>query len=122
MRVRGMRLGDWEFQGLAGFSGGVRYRITVTARGPARLDLGRVRGTAEVFVDGRSHGVRVCSPYIFDLDLEAPESSLEILVLGTLGPHMDEAGPTHFIGKGQRVSGLFGPVRLAATGWGAGGS
>ncbi|WP_214325683.1 beta-galactosidase trimerization domain-containing protein [Nonomuraea sediminis] len=108
-----MRLGDWESQGLAGFSGGVRYRTTVTVRGPARLDLGRVRGTAEVFVDGRSQGVRVCSPYAFDLDLEAPESSLEILVLGTLGPHMDENSPTHFIGKGQRVSGLFGPVRLS---------
>ena len=31
------------------------------------LDLGEVRGTAEVLVDGRRVGVRVCSPYTFDL-------------------------------------------------------
>ena len=31
------------------------------------LDLGAVRGTAEVLIDGESAGVRVCSPYRFDL-------------------------------------------------------
>lgn len=41
-----MRLGGWEERGLAGYSGGVRYRTTVTARsGPGVLDLCRVRGT-----------------------------------------------------------------------------
>ncbi|WP_187281026.1 hypothetical protein [Nonomuraea sp. C10] len=108
-----MRLGDWEERGLAGYSGGVRYRTTVTARsGPGVLDLGRVRGTAEVTVNGRPCGIRVCSPYAFDVDLDDGDNVVEILVLGTLGPYLDEVSPTHFVFAGQRVSGLFGPVRL----------
>ncbi|MGN9842599.1 hypothetical protein ACTMTI_31180 [Nonomuraea sp. H19] len=108
-----MRLGDWEERGLAGYSGGVRYRATVTARtGPGVLDLGRVRGTAEVTVNGRSCGVRVCSPYTFDVHLDDGDNAVEILVLGTLGPYLDEVSPTHFVFPGQRSTGLFGPVRL----------
>ncbi|MFC7646000.1 hypothetical protein ACFQX6_39435 [Streptosporangium lutulentum] len=65
-----IRLGDWESQGLTGYSGGVRYRTALRHSGRARLDLGRVRGTAEVTVNGRSAGVRVCWPYTFDLNLD----------------------------------------------------
>ncbi|MFF3671623.1 hypothetical protein [Microtetraspora malaysiensis] len=124
-----IKLGDWETQGLAGYSGGVRYRTAVrlpasaapTEPGPAglagrrrraELDLGRVRGTAEVTVNGRSAGVRVCWPYVFDLDLDEGENTVEILVLGTLAPYLDEVSPTHFVFPGQRVTGLFGPVVL----------
>ncbi|MFC4015339.1 hypothetical protein ACFOY2_49570 [Nonomuraea purpurea] len=108
-----MRLGDWEDRGLAGYSGGVRYRTTVTAgAGPGVLDLGRVRGTAEVTVNGRPCGVRVCSPYTFDVRLDDGDNTVEILVLGTLGPYLDEVSPTHFVFPGQRSTGLFGPVRL----------
>ena len=107
-----IRLGDWESQGLAGYSGGVRYRTTLRHAGRARLDLGRVRGTAEVIVNGRSAGVRVCWPYTFDLNLDAQESTIEILVLGTLAPYLDAVSPTHFVFPGQRVTGLFGPVTL----------
>jgi hypothetical protein len=107
-----IRLGDWESQGLAGYSGGVRYRTTLRHPGRARLDLGRVRGTAEVVVNGRSAGVRVCWPYTFDLNLDAEESAIEILVLGTLAPYLDAVSPTHFVFPGQRVTGLFGPVIL----------
>ncbi|GAA2216468.1 hypothetical protein GCM10009850_119370 [Nonomuraea monospora] len=112
-----MRLGDWEEQGLAGYSGGVRYRTTVPARrGPAQLDLGRVRGSAEVSVNGRPCGVRVCSPYVFDVDLDDGDNEVEILVLGTLAPYLDEVSPTHFVFPGQRTTGLFGPVHLRETG------
>jgi hypothetical protein len=107
-----IRLGDWESQGLAGYSGGVRYRTTLRHLGRARLDLGRVRGTAEVIVNGRSAGIRVCWPYTFDLNLDAEESTIEILVLGTLAPYLDAVSPTHFVFPGQRVTGLFGPVVL----------
>ncbi|MFI6992464.1 hypothetical protein ACI2LC_19120 [Nonomuraea wenchangensis] len=109
-----MRLGDWEERGLPGYSGGVRYRTTVTvpAAGPGLLDLGRVRGTAEVVVDGKPCGVRVCSPYRFPVELAEGANVVEILVLGTLGPYMDEVSPTHFVFAGQRATGLFGPVRL----------
>ncbi|MGW0808504.1 hypothetical protein [Nonomuraea sp. NPDC002799] len=110
-----MRLGDWEERGLAGYSGGVRYRTTVTAgAGPGLLDLGRVRGTAEVTVNGRACGIRVCSPYAFDVELDEGANTVEILVLGTLGPYLDEVSPTHFVFPGQRRTGLFGPVLLRA--------
>ncbi|SDJ41999.1 hypothetical protein [Nonomuraea jiangxiensis] len=108
-----MRLGDWEEHGLAGYSGGVRYRTTIrAATGPGLLDLGRVRGTAEVTVNGRPCGVRVCSPYVFDVQLDEGDNSVEILILGTLGPYLDEVSPTHFVFSGQRAHGLFGPVHL----------
>ncbi|TDD44941.1 hypothetical protein E1286_25480 [Nonomuraea terrae] len=108
-----MRLGDWEHRGLPGYSGGVRYRTAVTATaGPGLLDLGRVRGTAEVTVNGRACGVRVCSPYTFDVELDEGVNTVEVLVLGTLGPYLDEVSPTHFVFPGQRSTGLFGPVRL----------
>ncbi|MEQ4725288.1 hypothetical protein ABN273_53935, partial [Nonomuraea sp. B19D2] len=108
-----MRLGDWEERGLSGYSGGVRYRTTISAAaGPGVVDLGRVRGTAEVTVNGRSCGIRVCSPYTFDVRLDEGENTVEVLVLGTLAPYLDEISPTHFVFPGQRSTGLFGPVRL----------
>ncbi|MFF3783844.1 hypothetical protein [Streptomyces sp. NPDC001933] len=114
-----IRLGDWEGQGLAEYSGGVRYgrEVTVPAgavAGRVSLDLGRVRGTAEVRVGGVVAGVRVCSPYVFDLTgLVVPgANALEITVFGTLAPRLDSTSPTHFVFPGQRVSGLLGPVRL----------
>ncbi|MFB9840279.1 glycosylhydrolase-like jelly roll fold domain-containing protein, partial [Actinoallomurus acaciae] len=113
-----VELGDWEDAGLAEYSGGVRYRrrIDLPEREvpPATLDLGRVRGTAEVTVNGRPVGTRVCAPYRFDLtDAIRPGGNLiEIVVYGTLAPYLDAVSPTHFVFPGQRASGLFGPVRL----------
>jgi hypothetical protein len=109
-------LGDWEQVGLAEYSGGVRYRqrFTVSSPGPAIVDLGRVRGTAEVALNDVPLGVRVCAPYTFDTgdSLRAGENEVEVTVYGTLAPYLDAVSPTHFIFPGQRVSGLFGPVRL----------
>jgi hypothetical protein len=114
-----MSLGNWEEQGLAGYCGGVRYRKRVTWEDQANsnralLDLGKVRGTAEVRVNGETAGVRVLSPYVFDLTdlLTSGENELEILVLGTLGPYLDTQSPTHYVFPGQRTTGLFGPVIL----------
>ncbi|MDL4774404.1 glycosyl hydrolase [Actinomadura xylanilytica] len=112
--------GDWEEVGLAGYSGGVRYRRRVElpptpmASGTATLDLGKVRGTAEVTVNGRPAGVRVCAPYTFDLGtaLRPGVNDIEVLVFGTLAPYLDEVSPTHFVFDGQRASGMFGPVLL----------
>ncbi|MEU6040731.1 glycosyl hydrolase [Actinomadura sp. NPDC047616] len=112
-------LGDWEDEGLAGYSGGVRYRRVVVIPADARgvvLDLGRVRGTAEVTVNATPCGVRVCAPYRFTLDDAAlrlgEPNEIEVVVYGTLAPHLDETSPTHFVFEGQRVTGLFGPVLL----------
>jgi hypothetical protein len=112
-----MPLVDWQQAGLPNHSGAVRYRRRIEAQ-PADatviLDLGEVRGTAEVLVDGRSAGVRVCSPYTFDLSgrIGRRGADVEIVVLNTLGPHLDAVSPTPYVFRGQRRSGLFGPVRL----------
>lgn len=108
-----MDLGDWQALGLSSHSGAVVYRRTLgdAPRGRALLGLGEVRGTAEVFVDGKSCGVRVCSPYDFEVET-APGVQLEIRVLNTLAPHLDAVSPTPYVFAGQKRSGLFGPVRL----------
>jgi hypothetical protein len=110
-------LGDWEDHGLSEYSGGVRYRrrLTIPAGERVQLDLGRVRGTAEVLVDGRSAGVRFCAPYVFDLtgsSGEVGEVTVDVEVFGTAAPYLDAVSPTHFVFGGQRTSGLFGPVRV----------
>jgi hypothetical protein len=109
-------LGDWSAQGLAGYSGGLRYRrrLEGVPAGRFQLDLGAVRGTAELLVDGESVGVRVCSPYRFQLSA-GPGSILEILVMNTLGPHIEAISPTHYVWEGQTRSGIFGPVTLAPS-------
>jgi hypothetical protein len=116
-----MALVDWQEAGLASHSGGVRYSRQMAVEGvedaAVTLDLGRVRGTAEVLIDGESAGVRVCSPYTYDLSgrLGTRPASLEVLVLNTLGPHLDAVSPTPYVFPGQRASGLLGPVRLLAA-------
>lgn len=108
-----MELGDWQDAGLSSHSGAVAYRRTLgeMPRDRARLDLGEVRGTAEVFVDGHSCGVRVCSPYAFDVE-EASGAELEVRVFNTLAPHLDAISPTPYVYAGQKRSGLFGPITL----------
>lgn len=109
-----IELGDWQLQGLPSYSGGLRYRrrLEDVPAGRLRLDLGVVRGTAQLFVDGQSVGVRVCSPYRFDFEA-GPGSTVEVLVMNTLGPHIDAISPTHYVFDGQTRSGIFGPVTLA---------
>jgi hypothetical protein len=110
--------GLWAEQGLESYSGGVRYRrpLTLDAApdGALWLDLGRVRGAAEVWVNGRSAGVRIWSPYRFDVSelLQAGENTLEVLVLNTLAPYLDVQSPTFYVFPGQTDSGLLGPIRL----------
>ena len=113
-----IRLGAWAEQGLETYSGGVRYRHTFVLDalpdGSLSLDLGQVRGTAEVRLNAQAVGVRILSPYCFDLTPFATvgENRLEILVLNTLAPYLNAVSPTHYVRPGQAVSGLFGPVRL----------
>ncbi|TCO30522.1 hypothetical protein EV652_105524 [Kribbella steppae] len=112
-----MPLGNWETHGLSEYSGGVRYTRRLVLPEAATLDLGRVRGTAEVLIDGVSIGSRFCSPYTFDLTGVAPgEHTLTVEVFNTAAPHLDAISPTHFIFPGQNTSGLFGPVRVAGSG------
>lgn len=117
-----IKLGDWLDQGLEAYSGAIRYFATfqlesLPAAGRLILDLGRVRGTAEVIVNGVSAGARVWSPYRFDVTeaVKPGKNDLEILVCSTLGPYLSAASPTPYVFEGQAKSGLYGPVRLLAT-------
>ena len=76
------------------FSGTVRYSCVFNA-GPVSLrpalDLGEVRETAEVTVNGRPAGVRLWGPFRFDLTglVREGENTLEVLVTNTPAPKMD---------------------------------
>ncbi|BCX03340.1 MAG: hypothetical protein KatS3mg053_1278 [Candidatus Roseilinea sp.] len=112
-------LGAWADYGLGAYSGGVRYSTSFhLAKQPEKLilDLGRVRGTAEVWLNGQYVGAKFCAPWHFDLSptTRAGENALEVRVFNTLGPYLQSVSPTHYIFAGQDVSGLFGPVRLLA--------
>lgn len=119
-----MPLGSWHELGLPHYSGGLRYRQTL--RLPPEfvgrrvwLDLGQVRGTAEVEVNGRKVGVRLWKPYRFEVTrfVQPGENTFAITVYNTLGPHFGSgAYPTPYVYPGQEVSGILGPVRLEAQG------
>ena len=115
-----IRLGEWALQGLETYSGGVRYQTVFSLeRVPDNLvlDLGKVRGTAEVWVNGQPAGARVWSPYEFAIQrmAVAGRNILEILVLNTVAPYLQTVSPTHYVRPGQTVSGLMGPVCLCGT-------
>jgi hypothetical protein len=112
--------GDWANAGLASYSGGVSYsrRLRLDAIA-ARLvlDLGTVRGTAEVAVNGVRVGARIWSPYRFDITdvVRAGDNDVEVTVFNTLAPLLDDVSPTTMVYAGQRTSGLSGPVSLLTT-------
>ncbi|HEX2032871.1 MAG TPA: hypothetical protein VHS99_01680, partial [Chloroflexota bacterium] len=113
--------GDWETRGLSAYSGGVAYRRRLDLPPshlqpvpPTWLDLGRVRGTAEVLLNGRAVGTRVWSPYRFELTefLRPGTNTIEVRIFNTLAPYLAAVSPTHYVFPGQTVSGLLGPVHL----------
>jgi hypothetical protein len=81
-----------------------------------RLDLGSVRGIAEVWLNGQNVGTRLWSPYEFDLSgaIRVGDNTLEILVLNTLAPYLEAVSPTHYVHPGQNISGLMGLVSIRA--------
>ena len=112
-------LGSWHEKGLQTYSGmGVYSReldLPADLIGkPLALDLGEVRGTAEVKVNGRPAGVRIWKPYRFDIGklVRAGANRLEITVANTLGPHYSIGIPTPYVFPGLEVSGILGPVSL----------
>ncbi len=116
-----MPTGDWEQLGLADYSGMVSYRQQVLLpelplHGSVFLDLGNVRGSAEVNVDGQAVGTCVVAPFRVEITNQLREATgpvnIEIIVANTLGPYQKAVSPTPFVFPGQTVSGLFGPVRI----------
>ena len=110
-----LRLGSWRDLGLRSWSGGVCYRRTVepvNRSGPVELDLGRVRGSVDVVVDGKPVGSAFCAPYRFPLPAGRARMEVEVTVYNTLGPFLDESTPTTWVYPSQLESGIFGPVLL----------
>ncbi|GAA3812042.1 hypothetical protein GCM10022403_052280 [Streptomyces coacervatus] len=108
-------LGDWRSLGLGGWSGGVTYaRDLEVPPGPDPvLDLGRVRGSVAVHVDGERIGEAFCAPYRFGLPGAAGRTvRIEVTVHNTLAPYLAEATPTAWAFPSQLSSGLLGPVTL----------
>lgn len=113
-------LGDWRtVLHLPHHSGAVEYEAEVEGTAEsATVDLGYVRGTAQVWVDGQDAGVRLWHPYVFDLQglWGLGRHRLRIRVTNTLGTHYAVGRPTSLVGEGQAAGGLFGPVRLGEGG------
>jgi hypothetical protein len=111
-------LSDWESLGLRALGGELRHRTTFQPPkqpgGPVVLDLGEVRGTADVLVNGRLLDRLVWGPWRTDITraLHPGDNRLEIVVRGTLAGYLDDASPTMGVVAGQVRTGLFGPVRL----------
>ncbi|WP_231506230.1 hypothetical protein [Paenibacillus sp. UNC451MF] len=129
-------LGDWRTAlHLPHHSGAVEYETVInsTALHGAELDLGHVRGTAEVWVDGQPLGVRLWRPYRFTLpSLHEGEHRIRLRVTNTLGTHYEIGRPTSLVGGNPDVmywnrerteeelgwqewfpsGGLYGPVKI----------
>jgi hypothetical protein len=113
-----IQLGDLsENESLKNYSGGMWYRQTIhlpadqASAKQVSLDLGQVVASAEVVVNGKPAGVRLASPWKFDLSgkLKPGENRIEILVYNTLGNHYLDT-PSQYIGR--TTSGLIGPVKI----------
>ncbi|MBN1490056.1 MAG: endo-1,4-beta-xylanase [Phycisphaerae bacterium] len=115
-----MPFGSWDQLGLPHYSGGIRYSARVTLAKPDGakliLDLGRVRGSVDVTVNGTPCGTRIWHPYRFDITdaATAGANQIELRVLNTLGPHFGVGHPSAHVFENQTQSGLFGPVSVTA--------
>lgn len=103
--------------GYADFSGALRFqkRVTMTnITGRWELDLGRVRGTVAVFVNGVQVGVRIWAPYVFDVTsyLHLGDNEIMIELTNTMASYLAAHSPSHYTPVYQQVSGIYGPVRL----------
>ena len=79
------------------------------------LDLGKLRGSAEVFVNGESAGIMFCAPWTLPVRLRAGENLLELEVASTLGPLAGRGIPTAFGPEDQRFTGVLGSAKAPAA-------
>ncbi|WP_235549616.1 hypothetical protein [Paenibacillus sp. Soil766] len=114
-------LGDWRTSlCLPHHSGAVEYEteIETSALVDAELDLGHVRGTAEVWVDGVPLGVRLWRPYRFKLPIQpAGKHQLRIRVTNTLGTHYEIGKPTSLVGGNPDITYWNRERSEEETGW-----
>ena len=113
----GTQLGDWgEIPGLEYYSGGMIYRNNfemdaTRASESYILDLGDVVSSAEVKINGKSAGIRLASPWRYDITqyLKVGNNIIEVTVYNTAHNHFLTV-PTKY-NKAQK-SGLIGPVKV----------
>ena len=82
-------LGDWsEIDGLKSYSGGAWYRKSIAldssdVKNKIEIDLGDLVSSAELFVNGRSSGIKVSPPWTFNISeyAIAGENQIEVLIL-----------------------------------------
>jgi hypothetical protein len=125
---RSISAGDWREVFGDNFSGDVLYETeTGFPDEDCILDLGEVKYTAEVFIDGISLGVRYMSPYIYYIPAGVRKSKLSVRVSNTAANEYvthdayamftpAQIGPYHTrnlkFEEDSMSSGLFGPVTI----------
>lgn len=114
-------LGSWDQLGLPHYSGAVAHsaQVALPEKASSRLilDLGRVRGTVEVLVNGAAVGKRLWHPYRFDITDAAKtgENTVEIRIFNTLGPHFGVGHPSWHVFENQTKSGIWGPISVSVV-------
>lgn len=114
----------WHELGLGALGGAVHYSRRVDIPPAAErtrivLDLGALRGTAEVRVDGVLVASLFAGPWrveVTDAVRSGGVFDVDVTVRGTLAPYLDVASPTAGVMAGQKLTGLFGPVRIEIWG------
>ncbi|HPO13240.1 MAG TPA: hypothetical protein PLI09_07330 [Candidatus Hydrogenedentes bacterium] len=111
-------LGSWDELGLPHYAGGLVYTadipLTEPPAGKVILDLGRVRGCADVMVNGVSCGTKLWHPYRFNIAsaLQPGSNRIEMRVYNTLGPHFAAGHPSAHVYDNHTKSGIFGPIQV----------
>lgn len=99
---------------ISGFAGTIRYENTFQwnkEENIAILDLGDVYEIAEVWINGKNVGVRICPPYSFDVSemFFKGENTVIVEVTNTLVKEVQDKFSKF---AQQEPSGLLGPVRI----------
>lgn len=110
-------LGDWsKIDGLKSYSGGAWYRKTINInavdlKNQLEIDLGDLVSSVELFVNGKSAGIKLTPPWKFNITklAKSGENKFEVLLYNTLANNYTNI-PTKY--RGEIKAGLFGPVRL----------
>ena len=96
------------------FSGKMRYTFSFTAekkQGRVFLDLGRVGQNAELMLNGKRCGIRICKPYLFEITdaICDGENNAVVTVSNTLAQKVRD-GFSNFLQLAP--SGLLGDIRI----------
>lgn len=127
-----IELGDWAEVVGRDFSGSGIYKTRFSVpekKSRLQIDLGQVHETCEAFLNGKSLGVRVMSPYTYEIsaDMLQPDNTLEIRVSNTSANEYVytksfdkwkdwQLSPYHSIEQvfheDSLSGGLYGPVKI----------